>query len=73
MDTLSNILQLVANLGFPVVMCFLIFRQNSDLSAKFETLVENTTRCMTETTNAVNNLSRVITDLSEEVHDGNRK
>lgn len=73
METLGNILQLVTNVGFPVVMCLLIFRQNSELSDRFEKLVENTTKCMTETTLAVNNLTEVINDLVEEVHeDGNR-
>lgn len=72
METLSTVFQLITNLGFPVVMCLLIFKQNAELSSKFERLVENTTKVMSETTIAVNNLTSVINDLVEEVHaDGN--
>ena len=68
MEALSSIVQLFTNLGFPVVMCLMIFRQNEEMSSKFERLVENTTQVMSETTVAVNNLTSVINDLVEEVH-----
>lgn len=74
METLTAVLQMVTNLGFPVVMCLLIFKQNADLSTKFESLVQNTTQVMTQTTAAVSELTRCIENLTEEVEDlGNRK
>lgn len=44
---MGEIMQAVANVGFPIVCCFVLFRQNDKLSATIEdlkiTLIENTT------------------------------
>lgn len=60
---LSSILSAVATVGFPAVMCVLVWRQNRDLDERFTKLVENTTRAIAENSAALAALVRSIDEL----------
>ena len=60
---LNEILSAIATVGFPAVMCVLVWRQNRDLDERFSKLVENTTRAIAENSAALAALTKSIEDL----------
>ena len=60
---LNEILSAIATVGFPAVMCVLVWRQNRDLDERFSKLVENTTRAIAENSAALAALTKSIDDL----------
>lgn len=67
---LSEILSAVATVGFPAVMCILVWRQNRDLDERFTKLVENTTRAVAENSAALANLTGTIAELKNTIERG---
>lgn len=67
---LSEILSAVATVGFPAVMCVLVWRQNRDLDERFTKLVENTTRAVAENSAALATLTGTIAELKKTIERG---
>lgn len=55
-----EILTLIAQFGFPAVMCFLIWDSNRKLEDKFTKLLESNTKALTNTANALEELKATI-------------
>ena len=55
-----EILTLIAQFGFPAVMCFLIWDSNRKLEDKFTKLLESNTKALTNTANAMEELKATI-------------
>ena len=66
----TEILSAIATVGFPAVMCVLVWRQNRDLDERFSKLVENTTKAVAENSAALANLARTISELKNTIERG---
>ena len=60
METVNEILRLITNYGFPVVMCLLVWKQNAEQDKKFTELVKSTTEAITANSAALNRLTEAI-------------
>ncbi len=57
---MTEVLQLVAQFGFPIVMCLLVWDQNRKLDEKFTQLLQANTEALTSTTHALNELRDIV-------------
>lgn len=57
---MQEILTMIAQFGFPAVMCLLIWDSNRKLEAKLTTMLESNTTAMVRTTVALEELKDII-------------
>ena len=57
---MQEILRMIAQFGFPAVMCLLIWDSNRKLESKLTTMLESNTTAMVRTTVALEELKDII-------------